>query len=446
LVAARPGARPSFSEVLATSVEGDIPVLGFAQRAVDSGWPMLPLRSVAGRYSPYDPANIRDPYPHLDRLRAAAPVYYSKMTGSYLVSSHALATEVLSGRRYSSNRKLDSSLRNRMFLRFGRFSPAEAKALDNTLPNVAPEMHLRMRNAISYDFGRRRITELLPRIEFWVDQLLDQAAARGTFDVVNDFSAKLPVLVVAEILGLPPRDSDRLQEWSDSYLVLVDPMIKGAGIKRMSAAFHQFDPYLADAIARKRADPGDDLISRLLERNRDGEFDDVQVRTLVMMLLIAGHEVITNLLGNAVASLLRFPEQRQRLRKEPELMPAAIEEFIRLESPIQAVWRIAAEDLEIGDVAVPARRAVTVLIGAANNDPAQFTDPRRLDFDRADNRHLGFAAGSHYCAGPWLARIEGAAALSRLLERFPDFRGDATRLKWKPAAGLRGLYELPLAL
>jgi cytochrome P450 len=223
-------------------------------------------------------------------------------------------------------------------------------------------------------------------------------------------------------------------------------MIKGAGISRMSDAFHQFDPYIADTLRRKRAEPGDDLITRLLEQHGDGEFDDSQLRTLIMMLLIAGHEVITNLLGNAVACLLRFPDQRMRLREEPDLMPTAIEEFIRFESPIQAVWRIAKEDLEIDRVRVPAWRAVTVLIGAANNDPDQFVDPRRLDLGRTDNRHLGFALGSHYCAGPWLARVEGAAALSRLLERFPDFRGDANALKWKPAAGLRGLYELPLIL
>ena len=421
-------------------------MLGFAQRAVEMKWPMLPLRPVAGRYHPYDPSFIRDPYPQLDRLRAAAPVYYSRMTGSYLVSSHALATEVLSDRRYTSNRKLDSSLRNRMFLRFGRFSPAEEKAQDNMLTNAPDDLHQRMRNAISYDFGKRRVTALLPRIEFWVDKLLDEAAARGTIDLIGDFSAKLPVLVVAELLGFPPQDRRRLQEWSDSYLVLVDPMIKGAGVARMSGAFHQFDPYIADTLARKRAEPGDDLITRLLERHRDGEFDAVQLRTLIMMLMVAGHEVITNLLGNAVASLLRFPDERVRLRKEPALMPTAIEEFIRFESPIQAAWRIAKEDLEIEGVRVPAKRAVTVLIGAANNDPAQFADPRRLDVGRADNRHLGFALGSHFCAGPWLARVEGAAALSRFLERFPDFRGDPTRLNWKPAAGLRGLYELPLVL
>ncbi|MFB9359788.1 cytochrome P450 [Actinoplanes nipponensis] len=421
-------------------------MLGLAQRAIEMKWPMLPLRPVAGRYNPYDPSYIRDPYPWLDRLRATAPVHYSRVTGSYLVSSYALATEVLADRRYTGNRKLDSSLRNRMFLRFGKFSPAEEKAQDSTLTNVSDDMHQSMRNAISYDFGKRRVTALLPRIEFWVDRLLDEAAARGTIDLVNDFSAKLPVLVVAELLGFPPQDARRLQEWSDSYLVLVDPLIKGAGVARMSGAFHQFDPYIADTLSRKRAEPGDDLITRLLERHREGEFDAAQLRTLIMMLMVAGHEVITNLLGNAVATLLRFPEERRRLQKEPELMPTAIEEFIRFESPIQAAWRIAKEDLEIEGVTVPARRAVTVLIGAANNDPAQFTDPRRLDVGRADNRHLGFALGSHYCAGPWLARVEGAAALSRFLERFPDFRGDATRLRWKPAAGLRGLYELPLTL
>ncbi|MFB9235723.1 cytochrome P450 [Plantactinospora siamensis] len=421
-------------------------MLGLAQRAVEAKWPMVALRPVAGRYHPYDPAFIADPYRHLDRLRATAPAYYSKVTGSYLVSSHAVATDVLGDRRYTSNRMLDSSLRNRMFMRLGKFSPTEKQALDNTLANVSADTHQRMRNAISQDFGKRRITALLPRIEYWVDRLLDEAAARGRIELIDDFAAKLPILVVAELLGFPPRDRRRLQEWSDSYLVLVDPMIRGAGIKRMSGAFHEFDPYIADTLRRKQADPDDDLISRLLERHRAGEFDDAQLRTLIMMLMIAGHEVITNLLGNAVASLLRFPEQRRRLCAEPELMPTAIEEFIRFESPIQAVWRIAAEDLDIEGVHVPAWRAVTVLIGAANNDPGQFPEPRRLDLGRADNRHLGFALGAHYCAGPWLARIEAAAALSRFLERFPNFRGDATRLRWKPAAGLRGLYELPLAL
>ena len=421
-------------------------MLGLAQRAVEMKWPLSPLRPAVGRYNPYDASYIRDPYRQLDRLRAAAPVYYSRVTGSYLISSYALATEVLSDFRYTSDRKLDSSLRNRAFLRFAKFSAAEERAIDNTLPIVSEDVHQRMRKAISYDFSKRRIITLLPRIEFWVDRLLDEAAARGQIDLIGDFAAKLPILVAAELLGFPPQDARQLQDWSDSYLVLVDPMIKGAGISRMSAAFHEFDAYIADTLRRKLAWPGNDLITRLLERRRDGEFDDVQIRTLIMMLMIAGYEVITNLVGNAVACLLRCPDQCGRLQKEPELMPTAIEEFIRFESPIQSVWRVAKEDLRIGSVRVPARRAVTVLIGAANNDPAQFPDPRRLDLGRADNRHLGFALGSHYCAGPWLARIEGAAALSRFLERFPGFRGDADGLKWKPAAGLRGLYELPLVL
>jgi cytochrome P450 len=427
-------------------LERDDSVLRFAQRAVEMKWPLLPLHSFAGRYNPYDASFISDPYPHLDRLRAAAPIYYSKVTGSFVVSSHELATGVLADRRYTSNRLVDNSLRSRMFLRFAKFSPAEARALDNTLTNVPNDLHEQMRQAISPDFSKRRITALIPRIEFWVDQLLDAAAKAGTIDLIDDFATKLPILVVAELLGFPPQDARRLQEWSDSYLVLVDPMIKGAGFARMSGAFHQFDPYVAETLRRKQVEPGDDLITRLLQRHRDGEFDDVQLRSLIMLLMIAGHEVITNLLGNAVASLLRFPDQRERLCKEPELMPTAIEEFVRFESPIQAAWRIAQEELQIDGVRVPERRAVTVLIGAANNDPDQFSDPRELDLGRADNRHLGFALGSHYCAGPWLARIEGAIALSRFLERFPDFRGDADRLKWKPAAGLRGLYELPLSL
>lgn len=421
-------------------------MLGSLQRAMELNWPLLPLRPIVGLYNPYTSAYVRDPYPQLDRLRSAAPVYYSKVTGSYLVSSHTLATQVLSDRRYTSDRKLDASLRNRVFYKLGKFSPVEAEALDSTLTGAGDDLHQRMRRAISYDFGKTRVVSLRPRMHYWADMLLDQAARRAEVDLIGDFAAKLPILVAAELLGFPPEDSRRLQEWSDSFLVLVDPVIKGAGFKRMSNAYHEFDSYIAETLRRKAADPGDDLISRLLDRKREGDFKDIELRTLIMMLMIAGHEVITNLLGNAVACLLRFPDQRERLREDPDLLPTAVEEFIRFESPIQSVWRIAKQDVEVAGVTIPANRAATVLIGAANRDPCQFADPHRLELGRTDNHHLGFALGSHYCAGPWLARTEGAVALSRFLERFPDFRGDPGALSWKPAAGLRGLYELPLRL
>lgn len=421
-------------------------MLRVIRKAMDLQWPLLPLRPFIGRYNLFDAGYVQDPYPHLDRLRAAAPVYYSRPVGSYLVSTYADAGAVLGDQRFTSDRKLDTSLRNRLTYRMARFSPAEAAALDTTLTAAPPEAHHRMREAIRYDFGKRRITELRPKIDAWVDLLLDRAEERGGLDFIGDFAAKLPVLIAAELLGFPTGDADRLRAWSDAYIVLVDPLIKGAGIKRMRAAYREFDAYIEKTLLRKEVEPGDDLITRLLERRHAGELGDLEVRTLILMLMVAGHEVITNLLGNAIASLLRFPDQREWLRDAPERMPSAIEEFVRFESPIQSVWRIAKEDLTVGGTRIPAGRAVTVLIGAANHDPGHFADPHRLDLGRADNRHLGFAHGSHYCAGPWLARIEGAAALSRFLERFPDFRGDAAGLRWKPAAGLRGLYELPIAL
>jgi cytochrome P450 len=389
-------------------------VLGLAQRAVELEWPLAPLGALAGRYNPYNPSFIRDPYGRLDRLRAEMPVYYSRVTGSWVVSSYELAGQVLTDRRYTSDRSRDASWRTRLFYRFARFTPPEAEALHNALPNVDDDVHQRMRQAISYDFGKNRTTALRPRIEFWVDKLLDDAGARGRMDVIGDFGAILPILVIGELLGFSPSDAHRLKEWSDSFLVLVDPMIRGTSVSRMNAAFHEFEPYIVETLRRKQAEPGDDLLTRLLQRRRDGELDDVQLRILVLMLVVAGHEVITNLLGNAVVALMRFPDQRARLVEDPDLMPAAVEEFIRYESPIQAVWRIAIETVDV--------------------------------LARPDNRHLGFALGSQYCAGPWLARIEGALALSRLLERFPDFRGNPDRLRWKPAAGLRGLYELPITL
>lgn len=420
-------------------------MLGAVRKAIDWQWPMVALRPISGKYRPMELSYRRDPYAHLDRLRAQAPVYYSRPIGSYMVSSYAGVQAVLRDQRFVSDRKLDTSFRNRMTYKMANFSPKEAAAFDATLTAASAEDHLRMRSAINYDLSRSHVEKLRPRMEFWVDRLLDRAQERGSMDLIADFAGPLPIFIAAELLGFPPEDADKLQEWSDSYIVLVDPLIEGAGLGRMRRAFHEFDAYIGQTLRRKTAEPGDDLISRLLERQKDGELTELQVRTLTLMLVVAGHEVITNLIGNAIACLLRFPDERERLQKDPSLMDTAIEEFIRYESPIQSAWRIAPEEIEVGGVRVPAGRAVTVLIGAANHDPERFPDPHRLDVGRADNKHLGFALGSHFCAGPNLARIEGGVALRRLLERFPDFSGDGAALKWKPAMGLRGLYELPIS-
>jgi cytochrome P450 len=421
-------------------------MLGAIQKAVDLGWPLVPMRPFGGLFSPFDPRYRADPYRYLDRLRAAAPVYYSRPIGSYLVSSYTGVQSVLRDQRFTSDRKLDTSFRNRMTYKMAGFTPKEAAAFDATLTAAPPDAHKRMRAAINYDFSRDRVERLRPRMTAWADRLLDRAEQRGRLDVIADFAAPLPILVVAELLGFPPEDAGLLQEWSDSYIVLVDPLIKGAGLKRMRRAYHEFDAYIGETLKRKEDVPGDDLISRLLERRGRGELSDLEVRTLTLMLVVAGHEVITNLIGNAIVSLLRFPAERDRLRADPALMPSAIEEFIRLESPIQSAWRIAKEEMDLDGKRLRAGQAVTVLIGGANHDPEQFPDPHRLDVGRSDNRHLGFALGSHFCAGPALARVEGAEALSRFLTRFPDFTGDASRPRWKPAFGLRGLYELPVQL
>ncbi len=421
-------------------------MLGLLRKMVDLQWPLAPLRPIAGLYNPFDLRYRQDPYPYLDRLRSEAPVYYSRPIGSYLVSTYAGAQAVLSDSRLTSDRKKDTSLRNRMTYRMANLSRSEAAVFDATLTGASDTAHQRMRNAIRYDFSRSRIESLRPRIEGWVDRLLDRTAARERVDLIADYAAPLPIYVAAELLGFPPADATRLQEWSDSFLILVDPLIEGASLKRMSRAYESFDAHIVEALRRKERDPDDDLMSRLVERRREGLLTDLEVRTLTLMLLTAGHEVMTNLIGNAIVSLLRFPDERERLQSHPELIETAIEEFIRFESPIQSAWRITTDEFEINGTTVPSGRAVTVLIGAANHDPDRFEAPHRLDLGRTDNRHVGFALGSHYCVGPWLARVEGAVAISRFLERFPGFKGDVTNLRWKPAMGLRGLYDLPLSL
>jgi cytochrome P450 len=249
------------------------------------------------------------------------------------------------------------------------------------------------------------------------------------------------------MLGVPPQDRDRFRQWSRDLAPTIDPMILPEQITRAAAAIDQFSEYFRHLIAERRSEPKKDLLSAMIAAEEHG--DTLSIEELIanaMLLLNAGHETTTNLIGNGVLALLRNPAELERLRADPGLVPSAVEELLRFDSPVQMTGRRAKVDQQVGGAEVAAGQQVIVLIGAANRDPDRFADPDRLDVARSGNDHLSFGGGAHYCLGASLARAEGQIAIAALIARFPRLRLTNEALEWRETLTLRGLKSLPLEL
>jgi cytochrome P450 len=380
----------------------------------------------------FDQANRPNPYPVFARLRAAGP--FSVMDGALtVVGDHATCVAVLRDPAFSSDRA-----RSRMPRRFDR-EPHERAA---SFLSLDPPDHTRLRRLVSKAFTPRVIAGLAPRIEQIVAELFAVFESAGTFDVVADLAYPLPVRVIIELLGVPAADHDRFAGWSrwlvrglDPVMAVTDP----AELGEIERAQGEFEAYFADLIARRRVRPGEDLLSRLVLIEEQG--DQLSERELIAtctLLLVAGHETTTNLIANGVLALLRHPDQFAALRADPGLMPGAIEEMLRYDPPVQLDNRVVRRPTPFGDVLVPTDGVVLLLLGAANRDPAVFADPDRFDITRDARQHLSFAAGQHYCLGAPLARLEAATALGAFAGRIHDPELDSESLCYRPHVNLRG--------
>lgn len=308
------------------------------------------------------------------------------------------------------------------------------------------EDHSRLRRLIGGAFTPGRVAALGPRVQAIVDELLDrleQAPAGAPVDLVAGFTVPLPMTVIGELLGVPIEDRAQLRAWFEA--VFANPMSPATDPGGRAAADAVY-AYLRDLIAAKRAAPADDLLSALSASVGDDRLDEDELLSTAWLLIVAGHDTTVNLIGNGLVALFRHPDQLARLRADLSLVPAAVEEFLRYDGPLQhTTFRMTAEPVVIGDVEIPAHEQVLVLAAAANRDPDRFADPDRIDVSRPDNRHIAFGHGIHFCLGAPLARLEADIAFTSLLRRFPALRAaiPLDEFHWAYRLTLRGLVSLP---
>ncbi len=398
-----------------------------------------------GPFNPFLPAHRSDPHATWRRLRETDPVYYHRAFGAWVCTRYDDVLHVLRDKNFTTDRSEVPLVR--WITRMTRNDEVFQALMLRSLLTIDGPDHTRLRGVVSKAFTPRRVEQLRPRLEEMVDALLDRAAEAGEMEVVRDLAHPLPVNAIAELMGIPAEDREFFRTCSADLVQLVDPLQGRGGTKPLRRASHALFDYFRPLLAARRASPQDDLLSAMIAAEEDGNpLDELDLLSLSALLLVAGHETTSNLIGNAVVTLLRHPDERKRLQDDPGLLKSALDEILRFESPIQFTDRAAREDCEIGGKRIRRGQLVGAVIGAANRDPERFPDPDRLDFARADNHHLAFGQGNHFCLGSQLAKLEAEIAIGALLRRFPDFDGSPDPPAWRRSMIIRGPEAVPIGL
>ena len=390
-------------------------------------------------YNPLSAEMAQDPYPTYSELRTRDPVHRSRLTKSWIFTRHADADVILRDYQRFSNDPRKGELT-------GRQRAALPSRDDFTMLFLDPPDHKRLRSLVNKAFTPRAIRALEPRIRSILNDLLDDIDDPSNFDLMETLARPLPVIVIAEMLGVPPKDRAQFKVWSNLRARMLEPTISAEERANGEVAARELDGYFRPIIEARLADPRDDILSALAHAEEASDkLTEREMLNMLRLLLVAGNETTTNLIGNGALALLRHPDQLEKLREDPGLIPTAVEELLRFDSPVQADFRRALSDCEVNGFPLRQRQSVMILLGAANRDPEAFEDPDRLDVGRSSGSHLSFGRGIHHCLGAPLARLEGRVFLEMLLERFSSLR----LLDGNPAFHnnivLRGLKALPVA-
>lgn len=396
-------------------------------------------------FNPFDPDHVANPYPQYARLREESPVHLT-LIGPWLLTRYDDVVHVLRDPSLSveEHRATPSPMREARQEALGDRSGGSRAILNIDNPD-----HDRLRRLVSKAFTPKVVAELRPLAERLVAEALDAVEPRGELDVIADLAFPLPFTVISEMLGMPTDRRDDLRTWSHAVVKTLDPIVTDAEVDAAIAGADAMTEYVRGVIEEKRRTPQDDLLTALLRAEDEGTvLDEQELLDQVILLYIAGHETTVNLIGNGTYALLRHPDQLERLRAEPEIEQNAVEELLRFDSPVQFSRRITLEDLEIDGVTIDAGSFILTCLGAANHDPAHWGPTAdELDLGRPGAAaHLSFGSGIHHCLGAALARVEGRAALTGLVRRFPAMRLVDEPPAWNGRIVLRGLDRLPVTL
>jgi len=410
--------------------------------------------SSGATYNPLSAILHQNPYDTYARLREKSPVHRTTMLRGWVLSRHADVDAVLRDHRRFSSDQIASPNYNRqrqlgeldtLLIEAGLEDVARDRlrtAVENpSLLGLDPPDHTRLRSLVNKAFTPKHIETLRPRIEAVVDELLDEVED-GRVDMIEALADPLPTIVIAELIGVPVEDRERFKLWSDAVARQLEPTTTRAEHIEAFKANAELREYFDAIIKERRAEPREDLLSALIAAEEEGDklTHEEMVSTLIL-LLVAGNETTTNLIGNGLLALLRHPDQLERLRDNPDLMENAIEELLRYDSPVQTDARTTTEDVVIGGQEIKAGQQLILLLGSANHDPDVFDEPTRLDLGRDVREHVSFARGNHYCLGSPLARAEGKIAFERLIARFGSMQLGQDP-EFKDHIILRGMKQL----
>jgi len=392
-------------------------------------------------YHLLDPEVLADPYPLYHRLRTEDPVHWDPYLHTWVVTRYKDVITVLM--TFSADRTPTPEHLDRIGLK--HISPI-AQVMVKQMLFLDPPAHTRLRSLAAYAFTPAKVERLRSHIQEIVNHLLDAVQHKSGMDVIADLADPLPCTVTAEMLGVPVADRMQLKAWSADFAEMLGNFQHNPDrVPRVLRTVQDMTAYFRQKVREMRDHPRDGLIHSLMTAEVDGDRlteEEVVANTIVTM--VGGQETTTNLIGNGVLSLLRNPDQLQKLRGNLSLIPSAVEELLRYESPSQHTGRIAPKDVEMGDKTIRQGQAVMAVMAAGNRDPERFPDPDRLDIERTDNRHLAFGWAAHFCFGATLARIEGQVAFEAVVRRFPTLALLPGPLTWRTNLGLRGLEALPV--
>lgn len=391
------------------------------------------------------PDRVADPYPYLADVRDNDPVYWNEEMRAWFITKHEDIFAALRDPRFSSDRIRPSYERLSDEQRAARQPTFDV--LLNWMVFMDPPEHTRLRKIVQPAFTPAAIEKMRPRVQQVVDEAMAKVVNLEEFDFIRDFAYPVPAIVIAELIGVPPEDRDLFKHWSDEILVLVFGASGGSERRvRAQKALVELSDYLRDLIEKVRNDPGDNIITSLIQATDvEPPLNDKELVATLALLVFGGHETTTNLIANGTRVLLQHPDQWDKLRDNPQFIRSAVEEILRFDGPSKMEGRVMAEDVELRGKTLLRGDAVFLAQGAANRDPDVFENPDDLDIERSPNRHVGFGFGLHHCLGNFLARLEGEIAFTSVVNSLPGLRESATEQEvWHPTLMSRGMVTFPV--